>query len=176
LRPGGPLISESAAGGSGAPTVSLNWSGYAVTSKKLFTYVHTTFVQPAITCTGQPDQWTSNWSGLDGYTSDTVEQDGTIAICPGSGSTTPEYGTWWEMYPSNDVQIVGGTVKPGDKITASVVRSGTKYTLTLADHTQNWSRTFNSSLSGAQDATAEVIVRSAGFLLDQVDKAVPHAS
>jgi hypothetical protein len=26
------------------------------------------------------------------------------------------------------------------------------------------------------DATTEVIVRSAGFLLDQVDKAVPHAS
>src|SRR5277367_5152431 len=37
LHPGGPMASAS---GSGATTVSLNWSGYAVTSKKLFTYVH----------------------------------------------------------------------------------------------------------------------------------------
>ena len=54
-HPGGPLISASSAGGSGATTVSLNWSGYAVTSKRLFTYVHTTFVQPAITCSGVAD-------------------------------------------------------------------------------------------------------------------------
>jgi len=52
LHPGGPIISAS---GSGATTVSLNWSGYAVTSKRLFTYVHTTFVQPAITCSGVAD-------------------------------------------------------------------------------------------------------------------------
>jgi Peptidase A4 family len=117
-RPGGPLISESAAGGSGAPTVSLNWSGYAVTSKKLFTYVHTTFVQPAITCTGQPDQWTSNWSGLDGYTSDTVEQDGTFAHCGGSGNTTPKYEAWYELFPANSVNAFA--VHAGDIIDSSV--------------------------------------------------------
>ena len=60
-HPGGPIVT---AAGSGVTTVSLNWSGYAVTSKKLFTYVHTTFVQPAITCSGVADQWTSNSSGL----------------------------------------------------------------------------------------------------------------
>jgi hypothetical protein len=52
-------------------------------------------------------------------------------------------------------------------MTATVVHnSGTKYTLTLADPTQNWSRTFTSSLSGAKDATAEVIMER---LTDGID-------
>ena len=51
----------------GLPTISLNWSGYAVTSNKAFNYVHSEFVQPAIACPGVRNQWTSNWVGLDGF-------------------------------------------------------------------------------------------------------------
>jgi hypothetical protein len=50
-----------------------------VTGKKPYTYVHSTFVQPTITCPGVADQYTSNWVGLDGYNDETVEQDGTAA-------------------------------------------------------------------------------------------------
>ena len=49
------------------PTISENWSGYAATSGKKFNYVHSTFVQPAITCPGVKNEWTSNWVGLDGF-------------------------------------------------------------------------------------------------------------
>lgn len=130
-HPGGPMISASAAGGSGAPTVSLNWSGYAVTSNKLFTYVHTTFVEPTITCTGVADQWTSNWSGLDGYNSDTVEQDGTFAHCGGSGNTTPKYEAWYELYPAASVNVFA--VHAGDIIDSSVSYANGEFTLTISD-------------------------------------------
>src|ERR1700691_1703048 len=129
-HPGGPMISASAAGGSGAPTVSLNWSGYAVTSNKLFTYVHTTFVEPTITCTGVADQWTSNWSGLDGYNSDTVEQDGTFAHCGGSGNMTPKYEAWYQMFPANSVNVFA--VHPGDIIDSLVSYAGGNFTLTIS--------------------------------------------
>jgi hypothetical protein len=129
-HPGGPLISATGAG-SGSTTVSLNWSGYAVTSKKLFTYVHTTFVQPAITCTGVADQWTSNWSGLDGYNSDTVEQDGTFAHCGGSDNMTPKYEAWYEMYPANSVNVFA--VHPGDIIDSSVTYANGEFTLVISD-------------------------------------------
>jgi hypothetical protein len=72
------------------------------------------------------------WVGIDGYSSGTVEQDGTLAQCSGGVAS---YYTWWEMYPSNSVQVVGTSVQPGDKITSSVVRSGTTYTLRVVDST-----------------------------------------
>jgi hypothetical protein len=73
---------------------------------------------------------------------------------------------WYEMYPQNSIYFNEPT-EAGDSMTATVVHdSGTSYTLTLADPTQNWSRTFNASLDGAQDATAEVIMER---LTDGVD-------
>jgi hypothetical protein len=157
-HPGGPLISASSAGGSGATTVSLNWSGYAVTSKKLFTYVHTTFVQPAITCTGQPDQWTSNWSGLDGYTSDTVEQDGTFAHCGGSGNTTPKYEAWYELFPANSVNVFA--VHAGDIIDSSVTYSTTtsEFTLTISDLSTGKSSSTSATCATCARTSAEWIV------------------
>ena len=157
-HPGGPLISASSAGGSGATTVSLNWSGYAVTSKKLFTYVHTTFVQPAITCTGQPDQWTSNWSGLDGYTSDTVEQDGTFAHCGGSGNTTPKYEAWYELFPANSVNVFA--VHAGDIIDSSVTYSTTtsEFTLTISDLSTGKSSSTSATCEACARTSAEWIV------------------
>ena len=157
-HPGGPLISASSAGGSGATTVSLNWSGYAVTSKKLFTYVHTTFVQPAITCTGQPDQWTSNWSGLDGYTSDTVEQDGTFAHCGGSGNTTPKYEAWYELFPANSVNVFA--VHAGDIIDSSVTYSTTtsEFTLTISDLSTGKSSSTSATCAACARTSAEWIV------------------
>jgi len=89
--PGGPMIRAAAPGNSSIPTISENWSGYAATSGKKFNYVHSTFVQPAITCPGVKNEWTSNWVGLDGFDNATVEQDGTFAHCGGSQSTTPVY-------------------------------------------------------------------------------------
>ena len=39
------------------------------------------------------------------------------------------YYSWWEMHPSNAIQVVSGSVSPGDSISASVAKSGSSYTL-----------------------------------------------
>src|SRR6202167_3453565 len=82
----------------GLPIIALNWSGYAASTHKQFNYVHAEFAQPSITCDGKPSQWTSNWVGLDGFTDETVEQDGTFAWCAGTAHMTPRYVAWYEMY------------------------------------------------------------------------------
>jgi hypothetical protein len=45
-----------------------------------------------------------------------------LLACPAATPIT--YLTWWEMFPTNNIQFVGSTVKPGDNIAASVVRKG----------------------------------------------------
>ena len=113
---------------------STNWSGYANNNSGGNTYsnVSAHWTQPAITCPTNEEQLAAFWVGIDGYTSNTVEQAGTLAQC---FEGTAHYYTWWEMYPTNDIQVVGNLVKPGDKITATVSRNGTKYTLKATDST-----------------------------------------
>jgi hypothetical protein len=114
---------------------SSNWSGYADDNSSGQTYseVSGTWAEPSISCGAQEQSDAAFWVGIDGYTSDTVEQDGTLAQCD-DGSVV--YWTWWEMFP-DDAQLVGNTVSPGDPITASVVASpvqgGTSYKLTVTD-------------------------------------------
>ncbi len=112
---------------------SYNWSGYADdnTSANVYSKVSGKWAEPAITC-GKEDQIAVFWVGIDGWTSSTVEQDGTLAQC---FQGMAHYYTWWEMYPSNSITVVGSTVKPGDKITASVVKTGTSYALKVTDST-----------------------------------------
>jgi Peptidase A4 family len=117
--------------GPAGQTQSTNWSGYAATSAGgTYSQVSSTWQEPAVQCAGGPEQIAVFWVGIDGYTSGTVEQDGSLADCSGGVAS---YYTWWEMYPANSVQIVGTTVQPGDHITSSVVRSGNTYTLKVTD-------------------------------------------
>jgi hypothetical protein len=111
-----------------------NWSGYADdnTKKNSYKKVSGDWTQPAITCTTKELQVAVFWVGLDGFNTPTVEQDGTLAECY-QGSVF--YYTWWEMYPTNSIQVVGSTIKPGDKIAGSVAVSGSNYTLKLTDST-----------------------------------------
>jgi hypothetical protein len=138
-------------------TTSTNWSGYAATgSNGAFTSVTTTFTQPAVTCTSG-DQYSSFWVGLDGYSSNSVEQTGTEADCIGS---TASYSAWYEMYPKLPVTY-STTVKPGDVITESVVFSGSRsYTLTLTDSTEGWTKTTTASSSKGVRSSAEVIAEA----------------
>jgi hypothetical protein len=110
---------------------SSNWSGYADTSTT-FSTVSASWTEPSVTCSGRSTQLAAFWVGIDGYSSDSVEQDGTLAECY-EGSLY-QY-TWWEMYPTNDIQVVGSTLGAGDSISASVVRTGTSYTLKVTDST-----------------------------------------
>jgi hypothetical protein len=135
-------------------STSTNWSGYAVTGSR-FTNVSASWTEPTAKCTGTA--YSSFWVGLDGDTSNTVEQTGTDADCSGS---TPQYYAWYEMYPKYPVNL-RGTVRPGDHLSASVTTNGTgSFTLTITDSTQGWTNTTNARLKSAKLASAEVIAEA----------------
>jgi X-X-X-Leu-X-X-Gly heptad repeat protein len=140
-----------------------NWSGYAdmATTAQTFTKVSGNWTTPSVTC-GAEDQVTSNWVGLDGFGNGTVEQLGTISWC---FEGKPTYFTWYEMFPKVAVEV-GTTLQPGDKIAASVTRSGTTYTFKLTDSTHtanNISATKNCALTKCQDTSAEWISERPSF-------------
>lgn len=160
--PGGPLIQPSSSGTSSdastTVTISLNWSGYAVTGHKPYTYVHSTFVEPTITCPGVANQWSSNWVGLDGYNDQTVEQDGTFAWCGGADHTTPKYEAWYEMFPAGSVSVFA--VHAGDIIDASVSYSDSTsdFTLTVTDLSTGKTATNTATCSSCTRSSAEWII------------------
>jgi hypothetical protein len=149
-------------------TQSFNWSGYAdVTStKQEFTKVSGSWTTPSVTCNAE-DQVISNWVGFDGFAltkfpNNTVEQLGTISWC---FQAKPIYFTWYEMFPKGTIEV-GTALKPGDKISASVTRTGTSYALDLTDSTtagNNISVTKTCALTTCKAASAEWISERPAF-------------
>jgi hypothetical protein len=137
---------------------STNWSGYAVKGAKgAYKSVAATWTEPKATCTSNKNLYASFWVGLDGYSSDSVEQTGTDSDCNG---TTPSYYGWYEMYPAYPVNFTN-PVAVGDKFSASVTFSGTDtYTLVLTDITADWTKTIVKSQSGLDRSSAEVITEA----------------
>lgn len=158
--PGGPMIRAHGTrplSGRGVRNQeeSTNWSGYAANGST-YTSVSANWTQPTGKCPGG-DQYAAFWVGLDGYSSDTVEQTGSEVDCDGR---TPEYYAWYEMYPAYPVNF-SNPVEPGDSFSGSVTyNGGGKYTLVLTDHTQDWTQTVHASLSGAANSSAEAIVEA----------------
>lgn len=115
------------------PEASYALAGYADDDRKSTTYTAAAgdWIQPAISC-GKEDERVAFAVGIDGITSPTIEEAGTIAQCYDGKAT---YYTWWEMYPATGMTVVGSTVAAGDHIAASVTVAGTKYTLKVTDST-----------------------------------------
>jgi Peptidase A4 family len=136
---------------------SSNWSGYAATgSKGAFSSITANWTEPTGHCSGQTT-YSSFWVGLDGYSSNSVEQTGSEVDCSGG---SPQYYSWYEMYPAYPVNFTN-TVRPGDSFTGTVTFSGTStFTLTLTDHTQGWTRTITKKHSGLARSSAEVITEA----------------
>jgi hypothetical protein len=141
---------------------SYNWAGYtdvATTSGK-FTKVSGSWKVPAVVCTAE-DRVTSEWVGLDGYTTKTAEQDGTTSQCFEGKAL---YYSWYQM-PAGAVEV-GKTVAAGDSISASVSRSGATYTLKLTDstHTANsFTKTTTCATTYCLDESAEWIAERPTF-------------
>jgi Peptidase A4 family len=145
---------------------STNWSGYADTGSG-FSSVVGSWKQPTVKGCSATGKETVEvfWVGLDGFSDGTVEQDGTGVAC-GKGIGAEVYFSWWEMFPSNSIQVVSEAVKPGDKITSSVTRSGTKYTLKLSDSKHSsagFTEHETCSASTCDNASAEWIAERAAF-------------
>jgi Peptidase A4 family len=135
---------------------STNWAGYADTGSG-FSKVTASWTEPTGVSSGRTTSLAAFWVGIDGYSSDSVEQDGTLIE---SYEGTVYYYDWWEIYPENDVQTVA-TVSPGDHITSTVTRSGSSYTLSVTDSTHTAdSFSTTQTYSGAADSSAEWIAEA----------------
>jgi len=129
-------------------TISYNtiWAGYAVTGTD-FTYVQGSWIVSAVDCTKTPNSDSSEWVGIDGWTSNTVEQTGTDADCIGK---TPYYYVWYEFFPLNTVVINDVSIAPGDKFSASVTYNGNnEYTVSITNDTTNQTFTKEIEFKGA---------------------------
>jgi Peptidase A4 family len=142
---------------------STNWSGYALTGPGPYSSVSASWTQPAVNCAVTRSGDSAFWVGLDGYTTETVEQTGTEANCVAGKAA---YGAWYEMYPRGSVGL-SEPVSPGDSFTASVTYLGkaffgltSKFQLTLSDTTQGWSRSETKYLRTAKLGSAEAIAEA----------------
>src|SRR5262249_41031104 len=83
------------------------------------------------------------------------------------------YFTWYAMFPASIVEV-GTALKPGDKVSASVTRSGTSYTLRLTDSTtpgNNISVTKTCALTECKDTSAEWVSERPSFSIGIVPQA-----
>jgi Peptidase A4 family len=125
-----------------------------------FTEVNGSWIEPSASCGGDTTSLAAFWVGLDGYASDSVEQDGTLIECY---EGTPYQYTWWEVYPTNDIQVVGESVHSGDSIYAAVIRKGDDYKLTDTDYTHPAnSFTTTQTCSDRSNSSAEWIAEAPG--------------
>lgn len=145
---------------------STNWSGYAVTAAKgAVTQVKGSWVVPAVT--GKTTAYSSFWVGIDGFSSNTVEQIGTDSDI---SSGRPVYYAWFEFYPSPMYQITSLTVLPGDVMTATVTYSGTSrggfgrtnnlFTVSITDARTSRTYTTTGTVSNAAQSSAEWIAEA----------------
>jgi hypothetical protein len=140
---------------SAVASTSTNWSGYAVTAGRgAVTAVSGSWVVPTVS--GSGTAYSSDWVGIDGFSSPTVEQIGTDSDLAGG---TPQYYAWYEMYPSGSVQIPLA-VHAGDTMSASVTYGSNGFTLSISDVTTGKSFTTTKAAAGAQRSSAEWVVEA----------------
>jgi hypothetical protein len=146
-------------GRSDSSWLSTNWSGYAVTgSAGSVSDVKGSWKVPAIvgSCP-TTSEYSSFWVGIDGFSSNTVEQIGTDSDCQ-RGSAV--YYAWYEFYPSPSYTISGFTVKPNDVISAEVKYSSGSFTVSILDVTSGKSHSTSATVRSAQRSSAEWIAEA----------------
>jgi hypothetical protein len=139
---------------------STNWAGYAATGA-VFSYVRGSWTEPAVTCSSPRLQASSFWIGIDGYvsSSQTLEQVGTDADCNGPNQAV--YYAWYEFVPAAAVPLPKhDVVRPGDRMSASVTVTGTRYSVAIKDMTQGWHFSTKQTVTDAQDGSAEWIAEA----------------
>jgi hypothetical protein len=162
-----------------------NWSGYAVTgSAGAVTQTYASWVVPTVNCTVVPGGYSAFWTGIDGWTSSTVEQIGTDSDCwnlAGTKDATPTYYAWYEFYPQYPTlignynsagQCLSGCVHPGDNMAATVaylgggtvvngqVTGNPQFKVTIYDFSAGWNYSTTSTVPGAQLTSAEWIAET----------------
>lgn len=142
----------------GSQVTSSNWSGYAVTGLKgSVTDAKGSWIVPSVTCQST-DAYSAFWVGIDGYSSNTVEQIGTDSDCVNGQA---RYYAWFEFYPHFSSTIQSVSIKPGDVVSAEVKYTGGRFTVSITVNNAS-SPQFSTStkLSQAARSSAEWIVEA----------------
>jgi hypothetical protein len=136
---------------------SSNWSGYAVTGPAgSVTSVEGSWIAPTVTCSSTTS-YAAFWVGIDGYSSSTVEQTGTMAECQAG---TPSYYAWYEFYPKGSYEISSVPVSPGNTMSAGVTHSGGEFTTTITDVTTGKTYSTTQAVPSAEESSAEWIAEA----------------
>jgi hypothetical protein len=128
-----PVVTE-AAGVAAAPSSSYNWSGYVLSGPRGSVQgAQGSWVVQRVR--PEPnDTYSSQWVGVDGFSSQDLIQTGTDSNSVGG---TLSYGAWIDLAP-NSAQTLPMKVDPGDVMAATVVKSKSDlWTITLADITRH---------------------------------------
>ncbi len=120
------VLPGSIPGGKAGATLSYsaNWAGFAVVPTAgdgSIEEVMAEWYTPTVSCASAPSGGAVEvmWVGIDGYSDSTVEQVGTLSYCSTTGAT-PQYYSWWEFAPYNDIQEVN-TIGGGNFVAAYVL-------------------------------------------------------
>jgi len=143
----------------GKNVTSTNWSGYAVTgSKDSISDVKGSWTVPPIqgTCPST-NQYASFWVGIDGYSSNTVEQVGTDSDCQNG---VPTYYAWFEFYPHPSFEINSLAIHANDVITAEVKYSGGRFTATITNTSTGQTFSTSTKVNSAARSSAEWIAEA----------------
>ena len=135
------------------------WSGFAVASTQ-YSSVSAVFQVPTLSHDNQTteNEWIAQWVGIGGYGDGTLIQAGVFGQVATTGQAA--YYAWYELIPAGSISV-GGAVKPGDIISASIdciancVPSATQtWRMTMTDETAGWSWTqsvqYQSSMASAE--------------------------
>jgi len=143
----------------GKNATSTNWSGYAVTGASgSVTDVKGSWIVPAIqgVCSST-NQYASFWVGIDGFSSNTVEQIATDSDCQNG---VPTYYAWFEFYPHPSFTVNSVAIHPGDAISAEVNFAGGRFTVSLTNESTGQSFSTSAKVNSAHRSSAEWIVEA----------------
>jgi hypothetical protein len=138
-------------------STSSNWSGYAATAATgLVTDVKGSWRVPTVS-SGSTNAWSSFWVGIDGYSSNTVEQIGTDSDWQNGKAV---YYAWYEFYPKPAFLIKSVPINPGDVISAEAQYTRNKFTVTITDTTTGKAFSTTAKVQSAQRTSAEWIAEA----------------
>ena len=153
----------------GAPVAEMssdNWSGYVAATnldnpkQGSVSQVSGRWIVPKLTAT-KDTTYCAIWVGIDGSTSDTVEQIGTSHDWVNGKQ---QNYAWFEMYPRDSQEIVGFPLRVGDEIGANVIYvSENTFRLSLTNYTRNVTTiipTKYTKINGAKRDSAEWVVEA----------------
>lgn len=123
-----------------ATWASTNWSGYVVQRSGVHS-VAGTWIVPMVARTTRPS-FSATWIGIGGFTERQLVQVGTEQDSA-DGVTT--YSAWWEILPYPQ-QLIGMTVRPGDRMRATIAATSAGWRMTLRDVTTG--RGFSTVVAG----------------------------